>query len=245
MIRMPEDKHRVALVTGASQGIGLAIARALMGDGIACILVGRSLEKLNEVVAGLGQLQDRATCMQADIAVSSDIEKLAETVAAISGRLDILVNCAGIFAPDSWAETAVDQLDRIYETNVRGAYALTSTLLPMLVASRGDVVFVNSSVVHSNGNMVGQYAASKHALTGLADSLRAEINPDGVRVLTVYPGRTATPMQETLVESEGGNYVAESLLQPSDVADVIVACLKLPATAEVTEVRIRPRMPPR
>ena len=86
----------------------------------------------------------------------------------------------------------------------------------------------------------GAYAATKHALHSLAISLRNEVNPYGVRVLSVYPGRTATPMQARVHRFEGRRYEAATLLQPSDVADMIVAALALPRTADVTDIMVRP-----
>jgi NADP-dependent 3-hydroxy acid dehydrogenase YdfG len=87
---------------------------------------------------------------------------------------------------------------------------------------------------------VGQYAASKHALRAIADSLRDEVNPDGVRVLSVFLGRTASPMQADIYRAEGRRYQPEQLMQPEDVAAVVINALSLPRTAEVTEVRMRP-----
>jgi NADP-dependent 3-hydroxy acid dehydrogenase YdfG len=112
------------------------------------------------------------------------------------------------------------------------------------------VVFVNSSAgVHAAAG-IAQYAATKHALRALADSLRCEVNVDGVRVLTVYPGQTASPMQEELHRqrqlhaAETRPYRAGELLQPADVAAVVVNALGMPRTAEVTEVHVRPTVKP-
>jgi NADP-dependent 3-hydroxy acid dehydrogenase YdfG len=87
---------------------------------------------------------------------------------------------------------------------------------------------------------VGQYAATQHGLKAIADSLREEVNPYGIRVLSIYPGRTATPLQKRLHEAEGKLYRPEALLQPSDIASVVIHSLALPKTAEVTDIHIRP-----
>jgi NADP-dependent 3-hydroxy acid dehydrogenase YdfG len=97
---------------------------------------------------------------------------------------------------------------------------------------------MNSSV--GSAPEVGFYSASKHALKAFADTLRAEANPAGVRVLSVYPGRTATPMQESIFAAEGRSYDPSRLLQPEDVAEMVLAALCLPRTAEVTDLHIRP-----
>lgn len=134
-----------------------------------------------------------------------------------------------------------EDLDVQYATNVRAPYVLTQRLLPLLIAAHGQVVFINSSAgLTAKRPEVGQYAATKHALKAIADSLREEVNPKGVRVLSMYLGRTATPMQEALCRQEGGSYDPEVLLQPGDVASVLVQTLLLPAAAEVTDISIRP-----
>jgi NADP-dependent 3-hydroxy acid dehydrogenase YdfG len=133
-----------------------------------------------------------------------------------------------------------------YATNVRAPYALTQRLLPSLMAARGQIVFINSSVgLTAKRPDIGQYAATKHALKAIADSLREEVNPKGLRVLTVYLGRTATPMQETISRQEGRAYHPETLLQPEDVASVVLNALMLPPTAEVTDISIRPMARPK
>ena len=131
-------------------------------------------------------------------------------------------------------------LDTIMAINVLGPYELTRQLLPGIVERRGQIVFINSSIVRGGGPATGQFAATAHALRAVADSLRAEVNPLGVRVLSVFPGRTATPRQAMIFAREGREYEPESLLQPRDVAATVIHSLTLPASAELTEVWIRP-----
>jgi NADP-dependent 3-hydroxy acid dehydrogenase YdfG len=114
----------------------------------------------------------------------------------------------------------------------------------MLKASRGQIVFINSSAVLTPKPNAGQYAATKHALKAVADSLRAEVNDDGLRVLSVYPGRTASPMQVLVHQFEGRECYPERLLQPEDVATAVINALSLPRTAEVTDLHIRPLLKP-
>jgi NADP-dependent 3-hydroxy acid dehydrogenase YdfG len=129
--------------------------------------------------------------------------------------------------------------------NVLAPFALTKHLLPDIRASKGQIVFVNSSVVNHPAPGTLQYAASKHALKGLADGLRQEINASGVRVISIYPGRTATPLQASLCEIEGRAYMPAELLQPEDFAAIVVRALALPETAEVTDIMIRPASKPK
>jgi NADP-dependent 3-hydroxy acid dehydrogenase YdfG len=158
-----------------------------------------------------------------------------------AGKLDILVHSAGVIHQDSMERARIEDLDLQYATNVRVPYLLTKRLLPFLTRVRGQIVFINSSVgLAVRRPEVGQYAATKHALKAIADSLLEEVNPKGIRVLTLYLGRTATPMQRALFQQEGSEYHPETPLQPEDVASIVVHALKLPRTAEVTEISIRP-----
>jgi NADP-dependent 3-hydroxy acid dehydrogenase YdfG len=139
----------------------------------------------------------------------------------------------------------IEDLDVQYSVNVRAPYMLTQHLLPLLTAAQGQIVFVNSTVgLMAKRPEVGQYGATKHALRAVADSLREEVNANGIRVLSVYLGRTATPLQETIHRLEGREYHPEALLQPDDVAAVVLQALFLPPTAEVTDISIRPMRKP-
>jgi len=156
----------------------------------------------------------------------------------------VLVHSAGVISMGPVESAPVEELDRQYRINVRAPYVLTRALLPMLMPRRGQIVFVNSFAGLAAAPNLSQYAATKFALKALADSLRAEVNPAGVRVLTVYPGRTATPMQAAVHEMEGKPYRPESLAQPEDVAALVIGALCLPRTAEVTELFVRPMRKP-
>jgi NADP-dependent 3-hydroxy acid dehydrogenase YdfG len=117
---------------------------------------------------------------------------------------------------------------------------LTQALLPLLKSRQGQIVFINSSQgLQARGNS-GPFAATQHALKAVTDSLRQEVNADGIRVLSVYPGRTATPRIQALYEVERRAYRPELLLQAEEIAQVVLNALLLPRTAEVTNVEIRP-----
>jgi NAD(P)-dependent dehydrogenase (short-subunit alcohol dehydrogenase family) len=156
----------------------------------------------------------------------------------------VLVHSAGVIAPGPMERVSPADFEQQYRTNLRAPYFLTQALLPMLREARGQVVFINSSAGVVAKPDVGPYAATKHALKAVADGLRAEVNQAGIRVLTIYAGRTATPMQAALHERQGQAYAPERLLQPEDVAATVMAALGLPRTAEVTDISIRPMIGP-
>lgn len=145
---------------------------------------------------------------------------------------------------DLLAEVSLADFDRHYRVNVRAPLLLTQLLLPLLRAARGQIVFINSSLGVRTKERAGAYAASKHALKALADTLRMEVNADGIRVLSVFPGNTATPMQAQICQALGQPYEPAHLLQPDDVAVAVRDALTLAPTAELTDLHIRPARKP-
>ena len=232
-----------ALVAGASQGIGRAIALALAARGYDLLLVARREAPLADVVAQAKGVRPAGGVVEGLAADLVDEDGRRRVVAAAAGDtsrpLDVLVHSAGTIARADVAEASLDDLDRQYEANLRAPYALTQALLGSLRAARGQVIFVNSSAALVARANAAQYAATQAALRAFANSLRDEVNADGVRVTSIFPGRTATPRQERIHGWEGREYHPEALLQPEDVAAIVVAAIELPRTAEVTEITIR------
>lgn len=231
---------QIALVTGASQGIGKAIALELAAAGAGLCLVGRELQKLEAVKEEACVTTRQAFTYRADLTVDGDLQELCSGIKHDVRRLDVLVHCAGLYSRGLIEQASPEEFDALYRANVRAPYVLTQALLPLLRAARGQVVFINSSVGLQARAKVGQFAATQHALKAIADSLRQEVNADGVRVLSVYPGRTATPRQAMIFQMEGRHYTPHLLMQPEDVAGLVLHALCLPRTAEVTDLSIRP-----
>ncbi|MEB3061531.1 MULTISPECIES: SDR family oxidoreductase [Mycolicibacter] len=226
---------RHAVVTGASSGIGRAIALRLAAEGAGVTAVGRDPQRLASLTGAPGRIIPVQADLTDDVARSALVSRLSS-----GARVDLLVHSAGAYRRAGHTETAVDDLDVLYATNVRAPYALTMGLLPMLRAGGGDVVVINSTILARTDGDVGLYAATQHAMRSIADSLRVAVNADGVRVCTLHLGRTATPLQAEIFRQEGRPYPAESLLQPEDVADAVVDVVTLSARAEATEIHLRP-----
>jgi len=237
---MSKLKNQIAVITGASSGIGRSIALGLAAQGATLCLMGRNLKTLEAITESAKSKASQVKTYQVDLNIDDDIQKLKQHLQQDFGYIDILIHSAGIFSMGVLEYSPVEDLDRQYRTNVRAPYLLTQILLPMIKSRRGQIVFVNSSVGLDAKANVGQYAATKHALKAIADSLRDEVNAYGIRVLSIYPGRTATPMQALVHELEGKAYEPEELMQPEDVAEVVVNALSLPRTAEITDINIRP-----
>lgn len=233
---------RLAVVTGASSGIGRAIAEELAGRGASICLVGRRPETLRAI----GPRMDGGAhklIYQIDLAVDAEIESLPANLLRDCGEVDILVHSAGIISLAAMEQASIEDFDRQIHINLRAPYLMTRALLPQLKSRRGQIVFINSSAGVSGVPGSGAYSVSKHGLKGLADSLRAEVNGQ-VRVTSVFTGTTATPMQQSLHAAKGHAYVPESLIQPEDVASVVAHLLTLARTVEVTDIHMRPARPP-
>jgi short-subunit dehydrogenase len=240
VLRRAEERRDSALITGASSGVGRALALALAPLCRRVLLVGRDAPRLAEVARGVELAGAAAECFSADLAAGGGPAALAGAVAAQRSELSVLVHSAGLFVSGALATAPESDFEQALDLNLRAPFLLTRALHPLLVAGSGDVVFINSSVVGQRRAGLAAYAASKYGLLGLADSLRQELNPSGVRVLSVFLGATATPMQEQIYAHSGRSYQPEALLSPDDVARVVCDVIQLPRGAEVTDLHLRP-----
>jgi NADP-dependent 3-hydroxy acid dehydrogenase YdfG len=237
---MRDFQGSLAVVTGGGSGIGMSIEMDLAAHGATVIIVGRRKDPLAKVAAKVRADASVIIPHVADLTRDEDIHELKRRIQNDFGRVDILVHCAGTSSLGNVDQASVNDLDAQYKSNVRAPYVLTQALLPMLRLAHGQIVFMNSSVGLKARGGIAQYAATKHALRAIADGIRDEVNADGVRVASFYLGRTASPMQKSIHEFEGVKYRPDQLLQPGDVATVVINTLQLPRTAEVTDVSIRP-----
>jgi NADP-dependent 3-hydroxy acid dehydrogenase YdfG len=220
---------RTALITGASRGIGAAIATALAPTHT-LLLAGRPSPALQATAERLG-----ATTLTLDL---TDTDAIPAATGAIV-ELDVLVHNAGVFFPGRIAESTVEHWRATLDVNVVGAVALTLALLPALRRASGQVVFINSGTGRKASPDMASYSASKFALRAFADSLRD--SEPALRVTTVYPGRTDTDMQRALVSFEGGEYDPDRFLRPDTVAELVARVLATPPDGHVHEVVLRPR----
>jgi short-subunit dehydrogenase len=237
---------QVCVVTGASRGIGRALTVALAQNGARVWAIGRDRVRLGTLADELEPPAGSVEPVVADLEQDSDVDAAAGQILAAGGQIDVLIHGAGAIELGTFESTSGEALDRQYRVNLRAPVVLTQTLLPALKQAEGQVVFINSSagIKASADNVL--YAATKHGLKAVADGLRDAVNPDRVRVISVYAGRTATPMQASVHEYEGRPYRPDLLLRPEDVVEVVLAALLVPPSGEVTDVNVRPiaKLPP-
>jgi len=230
---------QMAVVTGASSGVGRAVARELAARGAAVCLIGRDCAKLKTALGCAARGAPAALTYKVDLAIGSEIDRFAEAFQRECGRADLLVHCAGAIAFGPVKSAPIDDFDRQLDINLRAPYLLTQRLLPMLEKRPGQIVFINSSAGLSPVAHSGQYSASKHALRSIADALREEVRSAGVRVINVFLGRTATPMQAAVYAHEKRPYCPAKLMQPEHVAWLLANALSLPIAVEIPEIHMR------
>jgi short-subunit dehydrogenase len=223
------------LVTGAGSGIGTAVAEALHARGDDLVLLARSDARAAE----LAERFPGARTIVVDLADPQAVDRLE----GLPERLDSVLHVAGVVELAPVAELDADDLREQLDVNLVAPALLTRACLPALRAARGIVLFVNSAAGLSAGASWAAYAASKFGLRALADALRAEEMEYGVRVTTVFPSRTATPMQEKVHEQEGRTYDSSQWISPETVASTMLHVLDLPRDATIPEVTVRPLVP--
>ncbi|MEU6850485.1 SDR family oxidoreductase [Actinacidiphila alni] len=224
------------LVTGAGSGIGAAVARRLLERGDDLWLLARDAGRAKELAVAF----PGARTLVGDLGEPSRLS-WALGHQTPPDRLDSLLHIAGVvelgdigdLTPKVWNETLA--------VNLVGPAELTRLLLPQLRLSQGHVVFVNSTAGLEAHAQWGPYGASKHGLKALADALRQEERANGLRVTTVFPGRTATPMQVKVHRQEGKAYDAERFMDPESVATAVLTAVDLPRDAEIVNLTVRPR----
>jgi NADP-dependent 3-hydroxy acid dehydrogenase YdfG len=232
--------QEIAIVTGASGGIGRAIALALAINGARLCLVGRDKERLLITAELCRPLSPDIETRLCDLSLQPNIEALCENIAKQYERLDILIHCAGTFAHGSLEAEPIAVLDQQYNANVRGPLLLTQKLLALLKRPKGQIVVINSSSALSCAPGRGQYTATKYAMKAITDTLRQEVNDQNIRITSIFLGRTATRLMESFYKKNDRQYEPDLLLQPEEVASTVIHALTIPWSAEITDISIRP-----
>jgi 3-oxoacyl-[acyl-carrier protein] reductase len=233
-------KGSIVLVTGAGRGIGRAIALSLAGEGAEIVLTARTVMELDQVKKDIESKGGRALALPADLTDASQVISLFEEIRRHYNRLDVLVNNAGIGVFSPVRSLSVSDFDRMWNLNMRAVMLATQQALKFMeVQNSGEIVNV-ASLAGRNAFVGGAgYGATKWALIGFARSLMLEVREHNIRVITICPGSVDTSFSPTPKEPSR----AEKILHPQDVADTILAALKLPERAMVSEIDIRPTNP--
>src|SRR5258708_24096765 len=215
---------RAALITGGSSGIGLAIARMLRDEGYGLTLASRRAEKVEAAAAELG-----AAAVAADVSSAEACEALVAAHRERFGRLDVLVNSAGVGIGGRVEDIPAKHLDLQLGVNLRGLFLMTQAAIPLLRESRGWIVNLASIAGTLPTPGLSAYGATKAAVISLTRSLNEELDGDGVRAIAICPGFVDTPM------AEWSGISGEEMIQPEDCAEVVRMCLRLSPRARTPQ----------
>ena len=221
-------RGKTALVTGGGGGIGREIAARLKAAGVNVAICGRNVEKLEAAARSIGGALTLPGDLLDDTYVQSCVDRTVETF----GGLDILINNAGVALSKPFAETTIEDFDRVMATNVRAPFILIRSALPHLRKARGRVINIASVVAHKGYPLQSAYAASKHALLGLSKSLANELYEDGVRVHVISPGGVYTDMAKVARP----DLSPDGLISAAEVADAVMFLLSLDKNAVIDEI---------
>jgi NADP-dependent 3-hydroxy acid dehydrogenase YdfG len=240
-VSIENTSGRVAVITGASSGIGEASARALAADGHRVALLARRLDRIQALADELGR---GAMAIQADVTDRDSIVAAAQRVHEELGRADILVNNAGVMLLGPFSAELSDDYRRMIETNLLGAITTTEVFLDQLVANGGGDLVNLSSVagrLARAGNAV--YAATKWGMNGWSESLRQQLQP-GVRVIVIEPGAVATELPDHITHGETKTAVEQmyetTSIAPEDIAEIIAFAVSRPRSVSLNEILVRP-----
>jgi len=232
----PRLRGQVAVITGASRGIGLAIARSLAAEGCVLVITGRKLPPLEKVGRELTRMGSRVLAKACDVRDPESVQSLAASVKKQFGRVDILINNAGIAHPSVPVEKlSYTDWKAVIDTNLTGTFLVTRAILALM---RHGGTVVNNLSIAAQRVFTGwsAYNASKHGALGLTNTLREELRPRGIRVIALLPGATDTDIWDTpWPDAPRGN-----MMSPKAVAQALMGALSLPVNSAVEELRIMP-----
>lgn len=238
---------RVAVVTGASSGIGESTARALAGAGARVALVARRRERIERLARELDPGARRVRCYPLDVTDAAAVRDLAARVERDLGRTDCLVNNAGVMLLGRFDQQDPSEWRRMVELNVTAVFETTRAFLDQLTAGGGDIVNVSSVAGRKVRTTTSVYSATKWAMNGFSEGLRLELARRGVRVIVVEPGIVRTELQDhitdpTIREEMARRAEAVEALTANDIAEIILFAVSRPRRVSINEVLVRPTL---
>ena len=232
-------KGNVAIVTGASKGIGKAIAVTLAKEGVKVVLAARNAELLSEIQKEISETEGHAVAIPTDVTSENAVKNLMIETNKRFNRIDILINNAGVGFFSNVVDMNIEDYEAMMNINLKGAFLCSRGVLPtMMKQKRGEIINI-ASLAGKNSFAGGSvYSATKWGLIGFARSLMLEVRDHNIRVVTICPGSVNTNFNDTERDNP-------QIIQPEDVAETVLFALTMPNRVNVSEIDIRPTIKPR
>jgi NADP-dependent 3-hydroxy acid dehydrogenase YdfG len=235
---------KVVVITGASSGLGEATARMLSAQGATVVLGARRIERIEALAKELTGAGGRALALQTDVTRAADVQRLVDAAVEEFGRIDVLVNNAGLMPSSPLERLKIDDWDRMIDVNIKGVlYGIAAALPHMKARKSGHIVNVSSVAGHKVRAGTAVYAATKHAVRVLTEGLRQEVKPYDIRTTIISPGAVATELPDSITEADvqaGVKAFYEIAIPADSFARAVVYALSQPDDVDINEILFRP-----
>ena len=238
---------KIVVITGASSGLGEATARHLSALGATVVLGARRLERIEALakeLAGQDGRAGQALAVQTDVTQSGQVKKLVEAAVAAYGRIDVMINNAGLMPHSPLERLKIDDWDRMIDVNLKGVlYGIAAALPYMQQQKSGHIINVSSVAGHKVRPGSAVYAATKHAVRALSEGLRQEVKPYNIRTTVISPGAVATELPNSITEADVADSVKkiyEVAIPADSFARAVVYAMSQPDDIDINEILFRP-----
>jgi NADP-dependent 3-hydroxy acid dehydrogenase YdfG len=235
-------KDKVVVITGASSGLGEAAARYLAALGAKVVLGARRIDRLQDLAREIGAGNDAV--VETDVTRREDLKRLVDHAVKLHGRVDVLVNNAGLMPSSMLEKLHVDEWDRMIDVNIKGVlYGIAAVLPYMIQQKSGHIINVSSVAGHKVGPGGTVYAATKHAVRVISEGLRQEVKPYNIRTTIISPGAVATELTQTITDPDvaaGMSAVYQQAIPADSFANVVIFAMSQPEYVDINEVLFRP-----
>jgi NADP-dependent 3-hydroxy acid dehydrogenase YdfG len=238
-------RGRVVVITGASSGLGEAAARLLCAEGASVVLGARRADRLKSLADELNRIGGKALVVTTDVTRREQVKKLVDAAVQKFGRVDVMINNAGIMPRAPLERLTIDDWDRMIDVNIKGVlYGIAAALPHMKQQKSGHMIFVSSVAGHKIGPDFAVYAATKHAVRALAEGFRQEVKPYNIRTTIISPGAVATELPNSVTEPDVAEkirqYYSEIAIPAESFAHAVMFAMSQPEEVDVNEILFRP-----
>lgn len=242
---MENIRNKVVVITGASSGIGEATARLLAQNGAKVVLAARREERLHAIVNEIKESGGEAVSVKADVVSAEDMQNLAKFTLGVYGRIDVLVNNAGVMPSSRLSELRVDEWEQMIDVNIKGVlYGIAAVLPTMREQKSGHIINLSSTSGYHVSPTSAVYAATKFAVRAISEGLRLEeSSTSGIRSTVIAPGLTKTELFDTITSPEVktiANQLSGKGISPYSIARAIAFAINEPDDALISEIMVRP-----